>query len=69
MARTRVEDKEKKAGKDLRVAEDELRLAREELQAVKVNLCVKATTLDQVRQEALEAGSSVDRLTEELGKL
>ena len=27
------------------------------------------TTLDRVRQEALEAGSSVDHLTEELGKL
>ena len=27
------------------------------------------TTLDRVRQEALEAGSSVERLTEELGKL
>ena len=26
-------------------------------------------TLDWVRQEALEAGSSVERLTEELGKL
>ena len=27
------------------------------------------TTLDRVRQEALEAGSSVERLTEELGNL
>ena len=27
------------------------------------------TTLDRVHQEALEAGSSVERLTEELGKL
>ena len=27
------------------------------------------TTLDRVRQEALEVGNSVERLTEELGKL
>ena len=69
MARARAEDKEKKARKDLRVAEDKLRLAKEELQAVKGDLCVKVTTLDRVRQEALEAGSSMERLTEELGKL
>ena len=30
---------------------------------------VKVMTLDLVRQEALEAGSSVERLMEELGKL
>ena len=65
-ARARAEDKEKK---DLKVAEDELRLAREELQVVKGDLCAKVTTLDRVCQEALEAGSSVERLTEELGKL
>ena len=35
MARARVEDKERKARKDLRVTEDELRLAREELEVVK----------------------------------
>ena len=64
-----AEDKEKKARKDLKVIEDELRLAREELQAVKGDLCVKVTTLDRVRQEALEAGISVERLTEELDKL
>ena len=68
-ARARVEDKEKKAQKDLKVAEDELRLAREEFQAIMGDLCVKVMTLDQVRQEALEAGRSVERLTEELGKL
>ena len=68
-ARARVEDKEKKAWKDLKVAEDELRLAREELQAVKGDLCVKVTTLDRVRQEALEAGSFVECLTKELRKL
>ena len=68
-ARARGEDKEKKARKDLKVVEDELWLAREELQAVKGDLCAKVTTLDRVRQEALEAGSSVECLTEELGKL
>ena len=68
-ARARVEDKEKKAWKDLRVVEEELRLARDELQAIKGDLSVKVTTLDRVRQEALEAGSSVERLMEELGKL
>ena len=67
--RVRAEDKEKKTRKDLRVLEDELRLAREELQAVKGDLRVKVTTLDRVRQESLEAGSFVERLTEELGKL
>ena len=59
--RAQAEDKEKKARKDLRVAEDELRLAREELQAIKGDLCAKVTTM--------EAGSSVERLTEEPDKL
>ena len=68
-ARARAEDKEKKVRKDLKVVEDELRLAREELQVVKGGLCPKVTTLDRVFQEALEVGSSVERLTEELGKL
>ena len=68
-ARAWAKDKEKTTRKDLKVPEDELRLAREELQAAKGNLRVKVTTLDQVRQEALEAGSSVERLTEELVKL
>ena len=52
MARARAEDKEQKAWKDLRVAEDEMRLAKEELQDVRCDLCVKVTTLDGVRQEA-----------------
>ena len=65
----RAEDKEKKALKDLKVAEDEMWLAREELQAVKGDLCAKVTMLDRVHQEALEVGSSVERLMEELGKL
>ena len=38
MARARVEDKEKEARKDAKVAEDELRLTKEELQAVKGDL-------------------------------
>ena len=40
-----------------------LRLAREEFQAIKGDLCAKVTTLDWVRQEALED------LTKELDKL
>ena len=68
-ARAQAEDKEKKAREDAKVAKDELQLAREELQAVKGDLCAKATTLDRVRQEVLEAGNSVERLTEEIGKL
>ena len=67
--RVRAEDREKKAQQDTKVAEDELLLAREELQAVTGDLCSKVTTLDRVHQEALEAGNSVERLTEELGKL
>ena len=68
-ARARAENKEKKERKDLRVTEDELRLAIEDLQAVKGDLRVKVMTLDWVRQEALETGSSVERLTKELGNL
>ena len=67
--RARDKDREKKARKDVKVAKDKLRLAREELQAVKGDLCAKVTTLDRVSQEALEAGNSLERLTEELGKL
>ena len=37
-ARARAEDKEKKAREDAKIVEDELRLAREELQAVKGDL-------------------------------
>ena len=68
-ARAWAEDKENKALEDVKVVEDELQLAREELQVVKGDLCTKVTTLDRVRQEALEAGNSVERLTEKLGKL
>ena len=69
VARARAEDKEKEARKDAKVAEDELRLAREELQAVKGDLWAKITALERARQEALEAGNFVERLTEELGRL
>ena len=41
MARARAEDKEKEARKDAKVAEDELRLAREKLQAIKGDLWAK----------------------------
>ena len=53
----------------MKVVEDELRLVREELHAIKGDLRVKVTALDRVRQEALEAGSSVECLTKELDKL
>ena len=64
-----AEDKEKEAQKDAKVAEDELRLAREELQAVKGDLWAKMATLERACQEALEAGNSMECLTEELGRL
>ena len=69
MARARAEDKEKEARKDTKVAEDELRLAREELQAVKGDLWAKIAALERACQEAMVAGNSVERLTEELGQL
>ena len=68
-ARARAKDKEKKTRKDVKGSEYELRLAREELQAVKGDLCAKVTALDRGFQEALEVGNSVERLTEELDKL
>ena len=67
--RARAEDKEKEARNDVKVVEDELRLAREELQAVKGDLWAKMTGLERACREALEAGDSVERLTEELGRL
>ena len=69
VARARAEDKEKEAWKDAKVVEDELRLAREELQVVKGDLWAKMAALERARQEALEAGNSVECLTEELGRL
>ena len=69
VARERAEDKEKEARKDAKVVEDELRLGREELQAVRGVLWAKMAALERAHQEALEAGNSVECLTEELGRL
>ena len=69
MVRVRAEDKENEARKDAKVTEDELRLAREELQAVKGDIWAKMAALERARQEALKAGNSVECLTEELGRL
>ena len=63
VARARAEDKEKEAWKDATVVEDEQRLAREELQAIKGDLWAKMAALERARQEALEAGNSVECLT------
>ena len=69
VARARAEDKENEARKDAKVSKDELRLAKEELQAVKGDLWAKMEALERARQEALEAGNSVECLTEELDRL
>ena len=69
VARAQAEDKEKEAQKDTKAVEDELRLAREEMQAVKGDLWAKIAALERARQEALQAVNSVERLTEELGRL
>ena len=69
VARVRAEVKENEARKDVKVSEDKLRLAREELQAVKGDLWAKMEALEPARQEALEAGDYVERLTKELGRL
>ena len=69
VARARAEDKEKEARKDAKVAEDELRLAREELQTFKGDLWAKMAALERARQEGMKAGNSVEWLTEELGRL
>ena len=70
--KARVEDKEKKSRGELRVVKDalwavrdELQVARDELHVVQDKLRVKATTVSRVIQEASEAVSSVERLTEE----
>ena len=39
------------------------------MQAIKGDLCAKMETLNQVLREASKAGSSVERLMEEVGKL
>ena len=48
---------------------DELQVARDELHVVWDELRIKATTLSPVSQEASEAVSSVERLTEECHEL
>ena len=53
----------------MKVVEDELQLAIEELQVVKGDLWAKVAALERAHQEALEAGNSVEHLTEELGRL
>ena len=58
VARARAEDKEKEAWKDAKVAEDELRLAREELQAVKGDMWAKMAALERAPQKALETLAS-----------
>ena len=68
-ARAWAENKEKEARKDAKVAEDELRLAKEELQAIRGDLWAKMEALERACQEALEAGNSRECLTEELGRL
>ena len=69
VVRVWAEDKENEAQKDAKVAEEELRLAKEEFQAVKGDLWAKMAALDRACQEALEAGNSVESLTAELGRL
>ena len=68
VVRARTEEKEKEAQKDAKVIEDELRLDRDELQAFKGDLWAKMAVLERARQEALEAGNSAERLTEELDR-
>ena len=67
--KARAEDREKEAKEGLRVAKDELRVVKEELQAAREELCTKAAAVDRARQEAVEAESSVERLTEECNAL
>ena len=69
MARAGAEDRGKEAQKEAKVAEDELWLAREELQAVNGDLWAKMAALERARQEDLEVGNSVECMTEELGRL
>ena len=58
VAKARAEDKGKEARKNVKVSQDELRLAREEFQVVKGDLRAKMTALERAHQEALEAGNS-----------
>ena len=47
VVRSQAEDKEKKARKDVKVAEDELQLVREEFQAVKGDMWAKIGALER----------------------
>ena len=49
VVRAWAEDKENEARKDAKVAEDEMRLAREELQVVKGDLWTKMVALEWAR--------------------
>ena len=69
VVRAWAKDKEKEARKDAKVAEDELQLAREKLQAVKGDMWAKMAALERACQEALEVGNYVECLREELGRL
>ena len=68
-ARARDKGNKNEAWKDAKVTEDELRRAKEELQAVKGDLWAKVSALELARQEALEANNSVEHLKEELDRL
>ena len=69
VARARAENKENEAQKDVKVTEDELRLAKKELQDVKDDLWAKMAALERARQEALKAGNFMECLKEELNRL
>ena len=68
-AKARAEDREKKAIEGLRFVEDELRVAKEEFQVVREELCTKAVALDRARREASEVESSVEHLAKECNAL
>ena len=68
-AKARAKDKEKKAREGLRVAKDEPQVVKEELQAAREDLWTKVVALVRARQEASEADTSMERLTEECNAL
>ena len=67
--KVRVVDREKKDREGLRVAEGELRVVREELQAAMDEVHIKAALLDHALYEASKAEISIERLTEECNAL
>ena len=68
-ARARAEDREKKAIEGLRFVKDELKVVKEEFQAIRDELCTKVAALDRAHRDASEAESSVERLAEECNAL